>query len=58
MSLDLKDYFLATLMETPEFMRVQLKYFPQDIINKYKLTNLIQKDQYVYIYELRRGCMG
>ena len=57
MSLDLKDYFLGTPMETPEVMCVQLKYFPRDIINKYKWTNLIQKDQYVYI-QIKKGKYG
>ncbi len=36
-SYDLKDYFLATPMDRPEFMKVKLKYFPDDIINKYQL---------------------
>ena len=32
-SMDLKDMFLKTIMQTPEFMRVHIKYFPQDIID-------------------------
>ena len=36
-------------MITPEFMRVSIKYFPQDIIAKYKLNNIVTKDRYVYI---------
>ena len=31
LSMDLKDMFLHTPMDKPEFMKVQLKYFPQDI---------------------------
>jgi hypothetical protein len=31
MCADLKDFFLATPMEDPEFMRVRSKYFPLEI---------------------------
>ena len=31
MTLDIKNHFLATPMENPEYMRVQLKYVPEDI---------------------------
>ena len=37
MSLDLKDFFLATPMPTEEYMKVSFRYFPVDIIKKYNL---------------------
>ena len=37
MSLDLKDYFLATPMDKPKYMKVPFKYFPDDIRKKYNL---------------------
>ena len=35
MSLDLKDMFLMTPMKDPEFMKVNYKYFPHDIRQRY-----------------------
>ena len=57
MSLDLKDYFLATPMEKPEFMKVQLKYFPEDIIKRYNLHQVSDNNKYVYI-RIKRGMYG
>ena len=34
MSCDLKDFFLATIMDSPEYMRIASKYLPDDIIKK------------------------
>ena len=31
MTLDIKDFFLQTLMERPEYMRIHSKYFSQDM---------------------------
>ena len=41
MSCNLKDFYLATLMENPEFIKVNLKFFPEEIINKYTLRTLV-----------------
>ena len=49
MSADLKDYFLATPMTRDEFMKVKLRYFPPDIVNKYNLQTMVAPDGYVYI---------
>ena len=49
MCLDIKDHFLATPMANPEYMRVQYKYIPKDITNKYNINNLATKDGWVYI---------
>ena len=56
MSLDLKDFFLATPMPTPEYMKVPFKYFPQDIVQKYNLTEKIHKD-YIFI-KISKGMYG
>ena len=37
MCADLKDYFLATFMANPKFMKIHYKYFPEDIRIKYDL---------------------
>ena len=46
---DIKDYFLATPMSRPEYMKVLIKYFPDDIIKKYDLNKKVASDGYVYI---------
>ena len=56
MCMDLKDFFLATPMPHPEFMKVPYKYFPQDIISKYKLQNLVHND-YIYV-KIKKGMYG
>ena len=47
MSLDLKDYFLATPMHRPEYMRVPLKYFSSDI--QKKLASIVTHDNLVHV---------
>ena len=38
-TLDVKDFFLQTLMKRPEYMKINSKYFLEDIRNKYKIDN-------------------
>ena len=56
MSLDLKDFFLATPMKTQEYMKVPSKYFPNDIQEKYNLREKIHKE-YVFI-KIKKGMYG
>ena len=46
-SCDLKDFFLKTFMDRPEYMKLLLKTIPQDIIKKYNLLT-IAHNGYVY----------
>lgn len=55
-SADLKDFFLASPMKRPEYAKVHIKYIPQDIIDQYKLMDLVHND-YVYI-KIKRGMYG
>ena len=56
MTLDLKDDFLASLMQTPEYIKISQKYISPDIINKY---NLQSKFHYGYIYcEINKDMFG
>ena len=48
MTLDIKDFFLQTLLERPEYMRIHSKYFSQDIKSKYSIPSLVTEDGYVY----------
>lgn len=57
MSLNLKDYFLMTLMDDPEFMKIHIRNFPLDIIEFYKLTEKQTKDGYIYI-RIKKGMYG
>ena len=55
-SADIRDMFLASPMERPEYMKVLYKHFPEDIRQRYNLQDKLHKDG--YIYKLRRACMG
>ena len=49
LSADLKDFFLASPMAEPEFMRIHIKYFPEDIKKLYNLNEMVDKRGFVYI---------
>ena len=53
---DLKDFFLATPMERPEYMRIPLKVVPQDIQDQYNLHTKQHKDS-IYI-KIKKGMYG
>lgn len=57
LSMDLKNVFLQTIMDDPEYMRVQMKYFPIDIQKRYNLQNIIHSNGYVYI-KIIKGMYG
>ena len=41
MTLDIKEFYLNTPMERPEYMRMNIKNFPKDVIDHYKLSELM-----------------
>ena len=49
MAADLKDFFLAMLMEDSEYMRIHSKYFFEDICEEYDIDSKIAPDGFVYI---------
>ena len=57
MTLDIKDFFLQTVMDRPEFMKIHSKYILKDIHDKYNITNKIHTDGYVYC-RIKRGMYG
>ena len=57
LSCDLKDFFLATPMIKPEYMRILYKYIPQDIRDMYKLDEKVTPDGYIYI-KIKKGMYG
>jgi len=54
-SMDLSDFFLATPMSKPEYMKVPIKYFPPDIITLYNLHDKAHND-HINI-KIKRTCM-
>ena len=57
MTADIKDHFLATPMRDPEYMRVKIKYFPPDIIQRYHLNEKVTNTGWVYI-KIKKGMPG
>ena len=57
MCLDIKDHFLATPMQHPEYMRVKMKYIPEDIRQRYNIYDIVTKDDWVYI-KIQKGMPG
>ena len=56
-SIDIKDFFLQTVMEDPEFLRIHKRYFSPQFIAQYQLSALINKDGYVY-GQINKGMYG
>ena len=56
MTVNIKDFYLTTPMERPEFMRLKLSDIPGNIIDLYKLRD-IAHDGYVYT-RIQKGMYG
>ena len=57
MMIDLKDFYLNTPMERPEYMRLKLSDILEEIIVQYKLRDIATPDGYVYT-EITKGMYG
>ncbi len=57
MTIDLKDFYLMTPMSRYEYVRMKLDLFPKDIIDEYKLRDIIDSKANVFC-EVRRGMYG
>ena len=44
-------------MERYKYMKIPLRWFPQDIIDQYKIMDLVEKDGFVYV-EICKGMYG
>ena len=49
LGLDLKDFYLNTPMERPEFIRMNIKNFPEDVILHYKLRDKVDKNGLLFL---------
>jgi hypothetical protein len=56
MMMDIKNYYLGTLLPRFEYMKMLLSRFPEEIVQKYNL-NTLAVDGWVYI-EIRKGMYG
>ena len=57
MSIDLKDFFLATPMKGNKYMRVNYKHFPDDIKKRYNLDDKATPSGNIFI-KIKRGMYG
>ena len=56
-TIDLKDFYLNTPMERPEYMKMKLTDLPTDFADLYKLHNLVDSNGYVAI-KIQKGMYG
>ena len=47
--LDFNDFYLNTPMDQPEFLRIKLINFPEDVIGNYKLKEKVDDKGFVYV---------
>lgn len=57
MSMDLKDHFLASPMNRPEYMKIHRRHIPPDIFEQYKLIDIVTPDGFVYV-KIKKGMYG
>jgi hypothetical protein len=55
--MDIKDFYLNTLMARYEYMRLRLADMPDDVVEHYKLRELATPDGAVYC-KIRKGMYG
>ena len=54
LGLDLKDFYLNTPMERPEFLQMKIDTFPEDVIEHYKLQEKVDANGFLFIW-VKRG---
>ena len=57
MILDIKDFYLNTPMNKPEFLCMKLEHFPQDVIDHYRLNEKVDEKNCVYV-RVKKGMCG
>ena len=45
---DLKDFYLNTPMDRPEYLKMKLAFFSEDVIAHYKLNEKVTKDRFIF----------
>lgn len=54
---DIKNFYLNTPLDRPEYMRIHFDLIPPEVVTHYKLDKIADKDGYVYI-EINKGMYG
>ena len=57
LGLDLKDFYLNTPMDRPEFLKMKLSNFPADVIEHYNLNEKADSKGFIYV-RCERGMYG
>ena len=57
MTIDIKNFYLATLMERYEYIKLKLSALLAEIVKEYKLFSIATPDGSVYV-EVRKGMYG
>ena len=57
MSLDLKDFFLATPMKKAKYMKLRFNIIPSDIVQRYNLQDKCTTDGYIFV-KIKKGMYG
>ena len=57
MTIDIRKCYLCTPLKCPEYLKMKLDSFPDDVIEHYGLNEKASPDGYVYV-EIRKGMYG
>ena len=49
MTMDISNFYLNTPLDHPEFIRICINDIPDEVIQEYKLLDLLEPDGFVYI---------
>ena len=55
--MDIKDFFLSSIMPKPEYMRIHISEIPNDIIKKYKMQTIKDQNGNVH-FKINKGMYG
>ena len=47
-TIDIKDFYLNTPMNRPEYMRLKITDIPNETIEEYNLREIVDDDRYIY----------
>ena len=57
MCIDIKDFYLNTPLPRPEYLRMKIDTFPEDVIQQYSLRDKVDKKGFVYV-RCNKGIYG
>ena len=57
MTIDIKNFYLHTLMDRSKYMCLKLSDLPKSAVQHYNLAEKTTRDRYVDV-DIKKGCMG